>query len=417
MVDTHETPIGHAIRQIRHERGLKLAAVSRHVPVSTLNAIEHGRMVPSLPLADAITAGLALPRGALDLPLLASVRDFETRGLIMDRLRRQQVPTVKIQRTLRALAHAPDMPRVHQQHAQLLLADLVGNRGARRRAIILLRALIDGEPPLRGAMMRDAFSALGRFYLQLDEPQDALGYLLRAADGQPDGAAWESAMCNLGLAWWKLGQYRMAESQWRRAINSVTTPARLANAYFGLGLFAFRQGDYEQAALAYEETWRLYNHDEVPATMRLQVLNNFVACRLRQGAWTAAADLVRQAPDLNGVDAIPRGEWLTTMAELAWAQGHRDQAMALIQQAKNALGDAMVVSWFTARFLEMTIGDPTTARGQAFTEDIESRLPHIRDRELMHTLYVLLAQHALQAGCLDEAAARLNTLRTLFPVL
>lgn len=417
MVDTHETPIGSAIRRLRQERGLKLAGVSRHVPVSTLNAIEHGRMVPSLPLADTITLGLGLPVGSLDLPLLASVRDLATRSRLVERLLDHEVSPVKIQGALRSVARSPDMPRVQRQHAQFLLAQLVGDRGAPRRAVVLLRAVIDDDPPLRGTMTRDAFSTLGRFYLQLHEPQAALGYLLRAVDGKPGGDAWESAMCNLGLAWWKLGQYRMAESQWRQAVATVTTPVRLANAHFGLGLFSFRQGDYQQAASAYQEVLRLYDHSNASTTMQLQVLNNLVACRTRQGSWAAAEDLARQAPDLTLVDTIPRGEWLTTLAELAWGQGQRERAMLLIQQAKDALDDAMVVSWFTVRLLEMTIGCPSTTSSKALMAEIESRIVHIHDRELMHTLYIMLAQQALQAGYLDEANDRLHALRTIFPVL
>ncbi|MDA8206111.1 MAG: tetratricopeptide repeat protein [Thermaerobacter sp.] len=395
---------------------MKLAGVSLHVPVSTLNAIEHGRMVPSLSMADAISTGLDLPPGSLDLPLLASVRDVETRSRLLERLLGREVPTVKIQEILRRVSHSSAMPRIQQQHAQLLLAELLGKRGGQRRAVILLRNLIYGYPALRGKMPSVAFSMLGRFYLQLDEPQHALEYLLRVAGEKSSGAAWESAMCNLGLAWWKLGQYRMAESQWRRAIKSVTTPTRLANAHFGLGLVAFRRRDFEAATLAYQETLRLYDECDVPASMRLPLLNNFVACHIQQGAWTAAEDLVHRAPDLAVVDALPRGEWLSTLAEMAWAQGHRQQALALLRQAKDAISNATVVSWFTVRFMEMTIRPLSTARSQALMGEIESRIPHVHDREVRLALYVMLAGHALQVGHLDKAAHSLNTLRTMLPV-
>lgn len=415
-MDTNETPIGRIIRDVRHQRGLKLAGVSRQIPVSTLNAIELGRMVPSLPLADMIAEGLGLQPGTLDLPLLASVRDFGTRSSMVDRLLKRSVSLLEIQHTLRTVAHDPSMPRTHQQHAQVLIAQLLTHRGGWHRAAVLLTALIHGAPPLRGALQVEAYSLLGKCYLQLSQPEEALGHLLRATEGQSHTAAWESAMCNLGLVWSKMGQYRMAESQWRRAVNEVQDPVFLANAYFGLGLLAFRAGDFEGAVTAYHETLNLYCVAKVSATMQLQVLNNLLACHMQRRQWSVAESLIPEAPDMATVDPVPRGEWLTTRAELAWTQGHRDRAALLIEQAKASLGSSPVMSWFTARLLELTMGKaPEDAR--ALITEIEDQLPRIRDPELMHAMHVMLAQQSLNAGFLDEVSGHLSALRAMFPII
>ncbi len=415
MTTTRISPIGRVIHTIRRQRGLKLAAV-RHVSVSTLNAIERGRMVPSLSLTDTITRGLDLEPGALDLPLLASVHDAGVRVQLVKRLLGRNVPPLAIQRTLRQVAMDPDMALPQRAHAQLLVAQVLDLRGARRRAVLILTYLARTSPPLPGTLHLEVISTLGKCYLRLEQPEQALSPLMEAVQQPIRHAAWESALCNLGLAWWKVGQYAAAEAQWQRAIEEVADPARLANAYLGLGLLAFRKGRLLDAISAYHQTLTLYEETNAAATQRLRVLNNLLACHVQQQDWRAADAVVGQGAALPEPDPVVWGEWLTTQAECAWAQGRRQDAQVLIAEAKESLGNALVVSWFTIRLLELRILAPSEPAAP-LVQAIEEQLSHVSDRELIGALHTMLVQAALEAGRLDEVQSRVRDLRSLFPII
>ncbi|MDA8194489.1 MAG: helix-turn-helix transcriptional regulator [Thermaerobacter sp.] len=61
-----EVTLGEAIRTARTARQRKMMAVHRFVSASTINAIEHDRMCPSVSILDAISHGLELPTGVWD---------------------------------------------------------------------------------------------------------------------------------------------------------------------------------------------------------------------------------------------------------------------------------------------------------------------------------------------------------------
>lgn len=412
MTDNHPTAIGIAIKEIRHQKGLKLAGVSRQVSVSTLNAIEHGRMVPSLALTDTITAGLGLQDGALDLPLLASARDFSLRTALVNRLHKRLVPSLNIQRTLHQTVRDPALPPQQKAHAQLLIAELLLQRGSAGRAYIMVHHLAH-SPAVRGTLAMEVLSFIGKVALAFDRPEDALGALVQAVHQKPHNAAWESAMCNLGLAWWKAGQYRAAEEQWLEAAREVREPRRQANAYLGLGLVAFRTGRFEEAKRAYHQTLRVYQSIDAPDSLQLRVLNNLLACAVKRTDWEEAESLVHQAHALDASDPVLWGEWLTTQAEFAAARGQTAEALTLIEEAKQHLGSSLVVSWFTARMLEMAIraGD----RSVPLLRDIQEQLARVPDKKLVGALETRLAQRALALGSLDAVRVHLQNLGDLFP--
>ena len=109
---------GQLIRELRRQRRLKLVAVEKYVPVSTLNAIENGRMLPSTAVLDDITRAFDMPVGALDLALLPLVRGDEQRTELVRRL---TMPTLenglKVQRALRFAAKRDDLPVPQRMHA------------------------------------------------------------------------------------------------------------------------------------------------------------------------------------------------------------------------------------------------------------------------------------------------------------
>ena len=409
------TPIGEVIRHLRHQRRLKLVAVSRHISPSTLNAIENGRMIPSVGLIDAITEAFNLAPGDLDLELLESVRDMSQRAALVDRLmRNQRVPPLQLQSVLRSLVNQADQSRRHKMQARLLLAQHIGRRGAYKRAVLLLEYLLRSDPPPQGSLRLDILSTLGRLYLRLDNPQDALGPLLEAVRLTPTNGAWESAMCNLGLAWWLLGQYEQAESQWHEAVDRVQTPERLAHAEFGLGNVAFRLNKLSDAAQAYRYALALYRSEQSSATIQLSVLNNLLVCLVRLNDWPAAEE-IRASGDALVDDSPPvsRGEWLATKAEWAWAMGRVDEAQRWIREAKKSLGSALVVSWFTVRLLELKI----IGYDATIFAEIDQQIRQLADRKLATGLHIALMQTALQIGRPDEVPQRLQTLASLFPLI
>ncbi len=412
MTDNHPTVIGKAIKEIRHQKGLKLAGVSRQISVSTLNAIEHGRMVPSLALTDAITAGLGLPDGSLDLPLLASARDISLRTALVHRLHRHFVPSLNIQRALRQVVRDSALPPLQRAHAQLLSAELLLQRGSAGRAYIIAHHLSQSST-VRGTLTMEVLSFLGKVSLALDRPDEALRALVQATHQKPRNAAWESAMCNLGLAWWKAGQYRAAEDQWLEAACEVREPKRQANAYLGLGLVAFRTSRFGEAKRAYHETLRIYQSIDASDNLKLRVLNNLLACAIKQQDWSEAELLVHQAHTLDATDLVLWGEWLTTQAEFANARGQTAETLALIEEAKQYLGSSLVVSWFTARMLEMAIR--ADDRPVALLRDIQEQLTRVPDKKLVGALETQLAQRALALGSLDDVGVRLQNLRAVFP--
>ncbi len=166
--------IGKAIQRARQAKGLKLRAVSRTVSVATLNAIEHGRMIPSLTVADAIAAGLGLMPGALDVPLLLSIHDDRQRTQLVDRLLARGTGSKTVQHTLRRIMHDTERSPRHRRHAQWLLARLLAQRGSWRRVVILLEHLLGQTPPSCGALRVLILSTLGQAYLHQNQPQRSL---------------------------------------------------------------------------------------------------------------------------------------------------------------------------------------------------------------------------------------------------
>ena len=203
-MDAEILSIGRALYVARQEGHVKLRAVSRDVPVATLNAIERGRMVPSMATADAITKGLGLEIGAFDLSLLVAVHNAEERSRIVDRLIAHHTSSLTIQSVLRTMMHDLERSQSQRNHAQWLLAQCEGQRSSWRRTTILLEHLLREARPPRGAFRLTVLSTLGQGYLHQNRADRALNVHLEAAALKPHGDAWESAMANLALPWWKL---------------------------------------------------------------------------------------------------------------------------------------------------------------------------------------------------------------------
>ncbi len=308
----NSTPIGSKIRYLRKERGWKLGAVSRRVPVATLSAIERGRIVPSLATLDAITDGLDLPIGALDLLLLQSARSPEQRLVVLERLWENE-SVLTIQQTLRQLLHNAHGAR-ERWNAEWLLVRHLERRRLWRRLIILLVPLVRNSA-MPVSRRGESLSLLGKAYLIAGRPHDATGPLLHAVEDKTHRDAWESALCNLGLVWWKIGHYDEAAESWQRAVQTVVDPMRQAMAWIGLGNVAARRQNWLAAQDDYQTALQIYRTHGAGSTERMRVLNNILWCCVQRDAWDAAEVVVSEADGMKDSDPIVYGEFLATQAE------------------------------------------------------------------------------------------------------
>ncbi len=416
-MNTEILSIGRALYAARQERHIKLREVSHDIPVATLNAIERGRMIPSLTTTDAITTGLGLDIGAFDLALLATVHDAEDRSRIVDRLIAHHIPTRIIQRVLRTMMHDPKRSRSQRHQAQWLLARCFNQRGFWRRSTILLEHLLGNPSAPRGAFRLAVLSTLGQGYLHQNRPERALNALLQAVAIKPHGDAWESAMANLGLAWWKLGLYLPAQHQWQAVSLGVTHPLRRAQAYCGLGNIALRNAQWSKAIDHYQSALDLYRDAGGSDTDHLRVLNNLLVCYTQQRDTRRATATIAQAYRHGKSDVGVFGEFLATEAQWAWESGQPERAAALIPQAKEWLGEALVVSWFTVRVLDLQMGQVPLEDFGSRLQELEDRLTAVTDERWAGALRLALVRVAWEAGHVGAAQHELAVLERLWPFM
>lgn len=398
---------------MRKERGLKLAALSQAVPISTVNAIERGHIIPSLRVVDALTTELELPVGAFDLPFLASSRDGVDRTTVLARLVARGVSPLAIQRSLRQAARASTLSTREQAHAWYVLAEVLYRRGHYQRAAVILRYIADHLP--HGPLLRGKIGSLwGKSCLARSHPDEALQPLLQAVAIRRDRRAWESAMCNLGLAWWMVGQHVQAEQQWQRVVDQVSSPELRAHAYFGLGNAALRRRENHPAVRWYRQALALY--PETSWSNRLKALNNILVCGIRLRDWPDVAAVVAEGDTLvNQCDPVARGEWLATCAEAAWAQSRSNEARHLASEAQALLGSAPCLSWFSVRLLQIKMDAYDHATRTAVMTEMDDHLGQVSDPQLRAALHVALVQMDLAAGRYVALALRLRATAGVLP--
>lgn len=410
---------GDIVRNLRRQRQLKLVAVSRYLASSTLNAVENNRMVPSIALVDRIVEAFNLPKGSLDLDLLRTVHEIPQRTRLVERLNANpDVSDLNIQRVLRTVSHDARQVATQRAHAQFLLAQKMAARGARLRAIVLLQHLANGKPSLRNNILRtDISSTLGKLYLQCGMPQKALSPLLEAVRSTSQTNAWEAAMCNLGLVWWQLGQYDRAERQWHLAADQLRSLTRRAHATFGIGNLAFRSNDLSTAITAYRQAVHLYETDGADQTLQLRVLNNLMLCYVRLEDDDATEEVFQRGSALLHVEPVIFGAWLATRAEWAWSQNRRDEAQQLNTEAQEAIGSALVMSWFTTRLLDLQLSLYDQVEMEALIETFDHQVDRLNDRSLATGLQVAMAKVLYAIGHGETVQARLEALEALHPLI
>lgn len=411
-----DTPIGRALRRARQKRGIKLMAVSRIVSSSTVHAIERGRMIPSVSVLDAITDGLGLSRGSLDMACLASSRDMRQRAELVDRIvHGNQVSRLRLQRLLRHIMLDHPVSSTRQIHTRFLLAKVLGEKGCVRRAVVILER-VSGEPSLPKQTRVELLALLGRYYLLEGDAQKAVGPLSEAARSNVYSSAWESALCNLGLALWQIGAYESAASQWEHATQHVLEPTRLASAHMGLGNVAYRQNCLDRADAHYRKAHALYVGADANPRQMCKILNNRLKCSIRQGRWVEAVGIVSElASDLTD-DAVTVGEFMATQAEWAYVIGFEDNAAALIATAKALLGASLVSSWFSVRIVELAVSTNAESRS-AISKEIDGAIGRLNDRQLAIGIQLKMIRDMVHDNNRLGAEESLKGLAKLFPAI
>ncbi len=416
IMEKQGTPIGRALRAARQEQRIKLTAVSRVVAPSTIHAIERGRMIPSVSVLDAITEGLGLPRGALDVACLESSCNMRQRAELVDRIiLTGKVPRLRLQRLLRHAARADYLSSKQQRHTQFLVAKVLGETGHTRRAIVIAEHLAR-ETSYHGLQRVEILGLLGRCYLQEGNPQAAIGPLREAIGNTTHSDVWEGVVCNLGLAFWQIGAYDRAETQWQHAIRRVTNPIRLANAHMGMGNLEYRRDRLRYAIKHYEKAYSLYTSVDANPTLICKILNNMLKCMVRQKFWESATSVASALANRTCEDPVTQGEFLATQAEWACTIGLEDNARQLIGRAKELLGSSLVSSWFSARVLELAMATSIESR-EALETDLELALTKLNDRQLAVAIRIRIARNMLYDNNTRGATESLKALAALFPAI
>ena len=393
---------------------MKLTAVSRKLSASTIHAIESGTLVPSPRTLDLLTAAFHLPSGSLDLLSLTIDQGPHLQRLLVGRLLRDGVTTPNdIRRVLiEVLAHRPTRNTVSRSTIQYLIAWTWLHEGETATAIDLLQSLYTTTRPLRGILRMDILSTLARAYLIAHKPQQALPILLEATRNHTRGRGWESAMYNLGLTWWKLGQYDPATTQWKDAETHVSDMEIKAHIHVGLGNADLRSGHVANALTHYRAAFNLYHDTSSPA--EILALNNIAMCHIQEQAWDAAHAALEAIPGEPPLSPSLQGQIWATRAELARSLGRHVEACQAIAMAKTLIGDSPVSSWFTVRFLEIEL---TQNSVPIMLDEIEAQLQRVPDPLMVVALRVRLLQLALAKECWNEAKRETTNLVHSLPII
>lgn len=426
MAPNKFTPIGQALRRSRLQHALRLSALQQcsYVAISTISAVERGQRVPSLSVVDAITRGLGETIGTFDLPYLASATDVSQRELVYQRLVKASPPSwVPMQAILRerigplSTTKSGDSSR-HDRHMRLLLADATARRRQWRRAILIWECgvLVEGEN-LEPEYEARALSLVGKCRLHLHQPDMALEPLLEASKLSHAGADWESALTNLGLAWWEVGRYEQARTSWTAAVERVTNDQRRATALMGLGNVALRAGQPDHAIPFFRDAYQLYETWKAPNDLCARAVNNLLVASIRSGDEDVAKGAFGHADRLAAVVQNPLvlGELYETMAEWLATQGEVSAACTLIDKAKELLGDNLVLSWFSARLLELELAIHSPDQVAQMLCEIDLMLEQLHDAQLCAAIRLRMVRWAVRRQDLDSADNLLAKCLTIFP--
>jgi len=142
-----------------------------------------------------------------------------------------------------------------------------------------------------------AYRALGRVYLKLDDRARAVQVLERAAEIEERTAVGIDAALDLGRAYMRDRRWSEALDYHRRAVaraSSAGDKRAMAQAQNGLGSTHLEQGDRAQAVRAFEESARLWKELEDEVGLG-RTYNNLAVAYRRAGRWDVARQYLDEA--------------------------------------------------------------------------------------------------------------------------
>jgi DNA-binding SARP family transcriptional activator/uncharacterized protein HemY len=178
----------------------------------------------------------------------------------------------------------------------------------------------------------------------------------RAARLAGDQAAEAAALNNLGVVAWRQGRYPQAATCFRQALalcRAVGDQAAEAQALSRLGLVDFQQGRYQQAA-AHQRLALTLCREAGDRAGEARALGNLGGGAWRQGRYQQASEYLRQALTLHREigDQAGQSEAMGILGIIALRQGRCQeaagqfrQALALCRQSGNRIGEADALTY------------------------------------------------------------------------
>lgn len=103
------------------------------------------------------------------------------------------------------------------------------------------------------------------------------------------------------------------------------------------------------------------------------------------------------------------------MAEWLATQGEVSAACTLIDKAKELLGDNLVLSWFSARLLELELAIHSPDQVAQMLCEIDLMLEQLHDAQLCAAIRLRMVRWAVRRQDLDSADNLLAKCLTIFP--
>jgi tetratricopeptide (TPR) repeat protein len=197
----------------------------------------------------------------------------------------------------------------------------------------------------------------------------------------------------------------------------VTHPLRRAQTHCGLGNIALRNTQWPEAIDHYQSALALYRDAGGSDSDQVRILNNLLVCYTRQGDTQQATATITEAYGYGETDVLVFGEFLATQAQWAWESGQPERAAALIPQAKEWLGEAVVVSWVTVRVLDLQMGQVPLEAFVSRLQELEDRLTAVSDERWVGALRLALVRVAWEAGHPEAVQQELAILERLWPFM
>jgi tetratricopeptide (TPR) repeat protein len=178
----------------------------------------------------------------------------------------------------------------------------------------------------------------------------------QAARQAGDQAAEAAALNNLGVVAWRQGRYTQAATCFRQALTlcrEAGDQAAEATALNRLGLVDFQQGRYQQAAVHHQRALALCRRAGNRAG-EARALGNLGGVAWRQGRYQQAGEHLRQALTMHRQIGDPAGqsEALGVLGIIALRQGRYQEAagqfgeaLALCRQTGNRIGEADALTY------------------------------------------------------------------------